>query len=225
MNIVPAMKITIITLFPESFISPFSVSIVKRAQEKGLLGLNYLSLFDFGIGVRKKVDDTPYGGGPGMVLRVDVMAEAITEAKQQNQGAKVILLTPKGERLTQGIVQSLARDENGLILICGHYEGFDERIRKLVDREISLGDFVLSGGEAAAVALVDGIARLLPGSLGKEASTKVETHCQEGYLEYPQYTRPEDWHGEKVPEVLLSGDHQKICNWRQAHEKIIQEKQ
>lgn len=208
------MKVTIVTLFPEIFKSPFSTSIILRAREKGLLDIDYVNIFDFGLGKRKQTDDTPYGGGPGMILRVDVVARAIDRAKKNNPGAKIILLTPKGKRFTQTIAKNLVKSDK-LILVCGHYEGFDERIRKLVDEELSLGDFVLSGGEAAAIAIIDALNRLIPGVLGKKESTVVETHSQEGYMEYPQYTRPKTWQGLAVPEILLSGNHQKIADYRE----------
>jgi tRNA (guanine37-N1)-methyltransferase len=206
------MRVAIITLFPEMFNGPFSSSILKIAQEKGLIEISYISLRDFGLGKRKQVDDTPYGGGPGMVLRVDVMAEAINFAKNKLVGAKTILLTPQGQTFNQEKARALSASD--LILISGHYEGYDERIRGLVDEEISIGDYVLTGGEIPAMVLVDSVARLIPGVLGKEESYLFESYSDSHLLEHPQYTRPEEWQGQKVPDILLSGNHQEIKKWR-----------
>lgn len=210
------MKFVIITLFPEMFEGVLHSSILSRAIEKGLLAVDFVNLRDFGVGPRKQVDDTPYGGGAGMVLRVDVVAEALASAKLELQSKKykVLLMTPQGERLTQPKMRAMADFDGDYIIICGHYEGFDERIRSLVDEEISIGDFVLTGGELPAMILVDGISRLLPGVLGSEASHQDETHSEAGRIEYPHYTRPEDWQGEKVPDILKSGNHAEIDKWR-----------
>lgn len=170
---------------------------------------------DFGLGPRKQVDDTPYGGGPGMILRVDIVARAITSARKNWPRAKVVLLTPQGKIFSQKIAREYAKKKLNLILVCGHYEGFDERIRDLVDEEISVGRYILTGGELAAMVLVESIARLLPGTLGKNESVQEETFSKEGVIEYPQYTRPDEWQSQKVPEVLLSGNHQKIKKWRE----------
>ncbi len=215
------MKIVIITLFPEMFEGVFGSSILKRAQEKGLVEFEFVNLRDFGIGARKQVDDTPYGGGAGMVLRVDVMAAALESAKSKlkTQNSKIILMTPQGERLVQPKLRELADFSGDYIIICGHYEGFDERIRNLVDEEISIGDFVLTGGELAAMVLVDGITRLIPGVLGHEESNQDESHSEEGRIEYPHYTRPEIWKGRPVPEVLKSGNHAEIAKWRESESK------
>ena len=191
-------------------------SILGRAQEKGLLQVEYINLRDFGVGPRKQVDDTPYGGGAGMVLRVDVMAAALRAAKDKLQTTKykIILMTPQGERLQQPKLRDMAGFDGDYIIVCGHYEGFDERIRSLVDEEVSIGDFVLTGGELPAMVLIDRIARLLPGVLGREESHQDETHSEQGRIEYPHYTRPEKWEEQTVPEVLLSGNHKNIEKWR-----------
>lgn len=210
------MKFVVITLFPEMFTEIVGSSILGRAAAKGLVDFDFVNLRDFGIGPRKQVDDTPYGGGAGMVLRVDVMAAALQAAKNklQNTKYKVILMTPQGERLQQPKLREMTTTGSNYIILCGHYEGFDERIRSLVDEEISIGDFVLTGGELPAMMLIDGISRLLPGVLGSEASHQDETHATEGRIEYPHYTRPEEWKGKAVPTVLKSGNHAEIERWR-----------
>jgi tRNA (guanine37-N1)-methyltransferase len=211
------MKFVVITLFPEMFDGVVNSSILSRAQEKGVVDFEFVNLRDFGVGPRKQVDDTPYGGGAGMVLRVDVVAEALASArvKVKSKKYKVLLMTPQGKRLVQPKFREMADFDGDYIIICGHYEGFDERIRSLVDEEISIGDFVLTGGEVPAMILMDGISRLLPGVLGREESHMDETHSEEGRIEYPHYTRPEEWQGETVPDVLKSGDHGKIAQWRE----------
>ena len=210
------MKFVIITLFPEMFEGVFSSSILKRAQEKGAVDFEFVNLRDFGVGPRKQVDDTPYGGGAGMVLRVDVMAAALAAAKLKvkSKKLKVLLMTPQGDRLGQPKLQEFADLRSDLILICGHYEGFDERIRSLVDDEISIGDFVLTGGEIPAMIMMDGISRLLPGVLGSEESHQDESHSESGRVEYPHYTRPENWDDMIIPQVLKSGNHAEIEKWR-----------
>ncbi|MDD5692939.1 MAG: tRNA (guanosine(37)-N1)-methyltransferase TrmD [Patescibacteria group bacterium] len=213
------MKFIIITLFPEMFEGFLSCSILKRAQEKGHIEVEFINLRDFGLGKRKQVDDTPYGGGAGMVLRVDVVAKAIESAKSIYPNAKTILLTPQGETFDQQLAGKLTK-EKGLILICGHYEGFDERIRALVDQELSIGQYILTGGELAAGVVIDTVARLIPGTLGKVESIGEETYMCKGQIEYPQYTKPEEWKGQKVPDVLLSGHHQKISEWRKAQSDL-----
>lgn len=212
----------ILTLFPGMFEGAFSESILKRAQEKGLIWIKTYNLRRWGLGRHKQVDDIPYGGGRGMVMRVDVIDKAISDIKDQilskpeskNQRLMVILLTPQGEKLDQKKVQLLAKSKaRDFILVCGHYEGFDERVRSLVDEEISIGDYILTGGEIPAMVLIDSISRLVPGVLGKEDSVVSETF-ESNLLEYPQYTRPETYKGNKVPEILLSGNHKKIADWR-----------
>jgi tRNA (guanine37-N1)-methyltransferase len=207
------MKIQIITLFPEIFSGVFEHSMLFKAQDKKLAEIKLLNLRDFGIGPRKTVDDTPYGGGDGMVLKPEPLAAAIGMAKETSPKAKVILMTPRGEKLHQAKVRQLANTK-GLIIVCGRYEGYDERIVSMVDQEISIGDYVLTGGEIPAMVLADSVVRLIPGVLGGETSASEESFSDGDNLEYPQYTRPEEWNGLKVPEVLLSGDHQKIKTWR-----------
>ncbi len=211
------MIIDILTLFPEMFKGPFEESIIKRAQGKGLVEIKIHNLRDWAKDRRGTVDDKPYGGGVGMVLRVDVIDRAIEEIKKlrnkEIKGRKIVLLDPAGKPFNQTKALELSKLDH-LILICGHYEGVDERVRKhLVDEEISIGDYVLTGGELPTMVLVDSVARLVPGVLEKPEAVKSESFSQ-GLLEYPQYTRPENFKGWKVPEVLLSGDHKKICDWR-----------
>lgn len=204
------MKITILTLFPDSFEGFLCSSIIGRARKSGAVEIETVNLRDFAPDTRGTVDDTPYGGGVGMVLKVDVVARALDALKKENPTA--ILLTPQGQVLNQNLARQLTQKEH-LILICGHYEGFDERIRSLVDMEVSIGDYILTGGEIAAAVITDAVARLLPGVLGKDESSTDESFSN-GLLEYPQYTRPEEWNGMKVPEILLSGHHAEIAQWR-----------
>jgi tRNA (guanine37-N1)-methyltransferase len=213
------MKFRIITLFPDMFEGPLTSSILKRALDKGVYSLEFVDLRDFGLGKRRQVDDTPYGGGAGMVLRVDVVAEAIAEAKKDFGKSKIVLLTPQGKLYTQGVARDLATVNDNLVIICGHYEGFDERIRGLVDIELSVGEYILTGGEIAAMAIIDSVVRLLPGALGSPESIEEETFSQEGVIEYPHYTKPVVWQDKAVPEVLLSGDHEKIRRWRDEESK------
>jgi tRNA (guanine37-N1)-methyltransferase len=212
------MKFIIITLFPEMFDGVLGSSILSRGREKGLISFEFVNLRDFGIGNRKQVDDTPYGGGAGMVLRVDVMESALEAAKLKVESKmyKVLLMTPQGKRLIQKDVRQMSTFDGDYIIICGHYEGYDERIRSLVENQVSVGDYVLTGGEVPAMILVDAISRLLPGVLGKEASFQDESHEEAGRIEYPHYTRPEVWNDAVVPEVLLSGNHAEIEKWRQS---------
>lgn len=209
------MRIDIITLFPDFFESLKSHSIVGRAIGSGKVELHTHNLREWATDSYGSVDDHPYGGGPGMVLRFDVLLTALSDVKEKTMTAgttKVILLTPQGQVYKQATALELSKIDN-LILICGHYEGFDERIREYVDMELSIGDYVLTGGELAAMTVVDSVARLLPGVLGDDTSSHDESHT-EGLLEYPQYTRPPEHDGKKVPEILLSGNHPKIDEWR-----------
>lgn len=210
------MRIDIITLFPSMFEGPFGTSMLKKAQDNKLVEINFIDLRQFGLGAHKQVDDTPYGGGDGMVLRADVVIPAIEAAMSKAKGrkSKVLLLTPQGQTYNQQIARKLSKAEH-LILVCGHYEGFDERIRKLADYQISIGGYVLTGGEIPAMAVVDSVVRLIPGVLGGESSAAEESFSQGSTLEYPQYTRPENFRGIKVPDVLLSGHHGAIKKWRQ----------
>lgn len=207
------MKIDILTLFPNMFAGPFTESIIKRAQDKNLVEIKIHNLRDWAKDSHKTVDDRPYGGGAGMVLKVEVIADAIASLKSEK--SKTILLTPQGKTFKQNKAVELSKEKH-LILICGHYEGFDERIREhLVDEEISIGDFVLTGGELPAMMVTDAIVRLIPNVLKKEDATVSESFT-DNLLEYPQYTRPEEYNGWKVPEVLLSGNHKEIANWQKA---------
>ncbi|MGT2754069.1 tRNA (guanosine(37)-N1)-methyltransferase TrmD [Streptococcus ovis] len=202
------MKIDILTLFPEMF-APLEHSIVGKAKEKGLLDINYHNFRDYAENARH-VDDEPYGGGQGMLLRAQPIFDAMDAIQAKNP--RVILLDPAGRTFDQAYAEDLAREEE-LIFICGHYEGYDERIKTLVTDEISLGDFVLTGGELAAMTMVDATVRLIPEVIGKEASHQDDSFSS-GLLEYPQYTRPYDFRGMKVPDVLMSGHHENIRRWR-----------
>lgn len=207
------MYFDILTLFPEMFSGPFSESIIKRACEQNLLDINLIDIRDYTYDKHNTADDAPYGGGAGMVMKVEPIYRAWKETIKKRGDSSVILLSPQGEQLNQEIVKDLS-SEKGHILICGHYEGIDERIRKnIVTREISIGDYVLTGGEIAAMVLVDAVARMIPGVLGDEKS-KIEDSFYKGLLDYPHYTRPREFKNMKVPDVLLSGNHAKIENWR-----------
>lgn len=204
------MKISILTLFPEMF-SIFNHSIIGRAKGNNIIDLDILNIRDYTLNKHKKVDDYPYGGGAGMVMAPQPIVDTIRHAKENNKG-KVIFLGPRGKTFNQEIAKQLSKEDN-LIFLCGHYEGIDERVYKHIDMEISLGDFVLTGGEMAAIPVIDCILRLMPGVLGKEESF-MEESFYDGLLEYPQYTRPEEFEGNKVPDVLLSGHHENIRKWR-----------
>jgi len=210
------MKISIITLFPEMFSGPLNASIVKRATLSEKVQITYHNLRDFAEDRYKSVDDHPYGGGVGMVLRVDVIDRAITHVKstvtKANEKQTVILLDPQGVPYTQKTARELVTHEH-LILLCGHYEGIDERVRDLVDREISIGDYVLTGGEIPAMVLVDSVVRLIPGVLKQSDATQHESF-ENNLLEYPQYTRPEVYKASSVPPILLSGNHAQIAKWQ-----------
>jgi tRNA (guanine37-N1)-methyltransferase len=212
------MRVDVVTLFPEMFSGFLATSFVARAIEGGQLSVRFRSPRDFGLGKHRSVDDTPYGGGSGMLMRVDVMVatmESLDADAPDGISAHRVLLTPQGRVLDQARVHELAvRD--AVMLVCGRYEGFDERVRAFVNEEISLGDFVMTGGEVAAMAVVDACARLLPGVLGNEASTIDESHSPHtgGLLEYPHYTRPAEFRGVRVPEVLVGGNHAEIARWR-----------
>jgi tRNA (guanine37-N1)-methyltransferase len=211
------MKLAIVSLFPELFAPFLETSFVGRAIASGTLEVMLEPLREHGLGRHKSIDDTPYGGGSGMVMRVDCVVAALEQAESRLGAgrAKRVLLTPQGERLAQRTIEELSR-EPALVLVCGRYEGFDERVRTFVDRELSLGDFVLTGGEVAAMALLEGCVRLLPGVLGNADSAREESFSAAcgGLLEYPQYTRPVEFRGLGVPDVLKSGDHGRIESWR-----------
>lgn len=208
------MRIDILTLFPEMFASPLSYSILKRAQEQGLVGIALTNIRDFAADKYRKVDDKPYGGGPGMVMMPGPVFDCFEYVRRLDPcPGRVLLLTPQGDRFTQAKARELAQ-ESRLILIAGRYEGFDERIRTgLGAEQVSVGDYILNGGELPAMVIVDAVVRLLPGALGDEDSAKDDSFS-EALLEYPQYTRPEVFRGMNVPDVLLSGDHAKIARWR-----------
>lgn len=215
------MRFDIITLFPESFVAYFSVSMLKRAQEKQLIEIHTHQLRDFAHDKHKTVDDTPYGGGAGMVLKVEPIAECLETVKNlpatsyEPRATRTILFSAKGKVLTQDDVKRLATYDR-LILLCGRYEGVDERVAEhLVDEELSIGEYVLTGGELPAMIVVDAVSRLVPGVLGNAESAETESHSILGTVEYPQYTKPEEWQGMRVPEVLLSGHHAEIEKWRQ----------
>jgi tRNA (guanine37-N1)-methyltransferase len=216
------MKIDILTLFPGMFRNVLGESILKRGQDKGLVTISVHNLRDWTYDSHRTADDKPFGGGPGMVMKIEPVHRALEELKVlrctqyavrcTRSVAKVILLTPQGKRLNQKIVKRLSK-ERRLVLICGHYEGVDERIRKLADEEISIGDYILTCGEIPAMVLIDAIVRLIPGVLGAGESLDHESF-EDGLLEYPQYTRPAEFEGLKVPDILLSGDHKRIERWR-----------
>ncbi|MDQ0148928.1 tRNA (guanosine(37)-N1)-methyltransferase TrmD [Eubacterium multiforme] len=210
------MKISILTLFPEMF-SIFNHSIIGKAKEKGIVDIECLNIRDFTKNKHKKVDDYPYGGGAGMVMAPQPVIDTIRECKKNNKG-KVVFLGPRGRKFNHSISKELAREEE-LIFLCGHYEGIDERIYDYIDMEISLGDFILTGGEMAAIPIIDSVLRLKPGVLGKEESFMEESFSN-GLLEYPQYTRPEEFEGARVPDVLLSGHHENIRKWRRKQSLI-----
>lgn len=205
-------RFDILTLHPTMFASVFATSMLGRAVDRGHLRVGLRDIREHGLGRHRSVDDGPYGGGAGMVMRVDVVAEAIRAVRGPT--SHVVLLSPEGKPFVQSDAESLCRRDH-VILVCGHYEGIDARIHHVVDEVLSLGDFVLTGGEIAAMAVVDAVARLLPDVLGNEASAQDESFS-DGLLEYPQYTRPETWEGHAVPSVLLSGHHQRISDWRRA---------
>ena len=210
------IKFTIITLFQEAIEPYLKTSMMWKAVDKGLAEFDFVNLRDFGLGPHKSVDDTPYGGGDGMLLRCEPVFAAIESVKAKDPEAKVILPTPVGEIWDQKMARELPTNSHYIIL-CPHYEGYDERILSIVDYKISLGKYVLTGGELPALIIIDSVVRLIPGVLGGETSAEIESFSDGNNLEYPQYTRPEDFRGMKVPEVLLSGNHGEIAKWRQEH--------
>jgi len=213
------MKIQVITLFPEMFEGVLNASMLWKAQEKKLVEYKLVNLRDFGLGPRKQVDDTPYGGGDGMVLKPEPLFAAVEKAKKTDPDAQVLLMTPRGELFNQEMAREYAVTEAGLIIICGRYEGYDERITSMVDKQLSIGEYVLTGGELPAMVIIDAVTRLIPGVLGGETSAEKESFSQAGIVEYPQYTRPEEFRGMKVPDVLLSGNHAEIEKWREANSR------
>ena len=207
-------KLQVITLFPDMFTGVFENSMMWKAQKDGIVELSTIDLREFGLGPRRTVDDTPYGGGDGMLLKPEPLFAAVEKAKENDPTAKVLLMTPRGQRWKQATAQAWADSGNGYIFICGRYEGYDERIVNLVDEQVSIGDYVLTGGELPAMTIIDSIVRLIPGVLGGETSAAIESFSDGETLEFPQYTRPEEFRGMKVPEVLLSGNHAAIARWR-----------
>ena len=212
------IRFHIISLFPTIFESPFDYSILKRAKEKGLLAVHIYNLRDYAEGKHKVTDDYPFGGGRGMILKVEPIIKALDDIKKSYTNTYTILLTPQGEKFTQQKAFELSK-KNDIILICGHYEGIDERVRYFVDKEISIGDYILTGGEIAAMVIVDSVTRLVPGAITEDPNAYEDTFS-DGLLEYPQYTRPRCFRGINVPEVLLSGDHARIKTWRRQQSLI-----
>ncbi len=209
-----SFSIHILTLFPEFFHSPLEASLTGKAIERGHFQVELIDIRDFATDKHNKCDDTPYGGGAGMVMKPEPLVGALEYARQQSPKAPRILLTPQGQPFRQPMARQLAAEQDSLILVCGRYEGVDERVRQhWIDREISIGDFVLTGGEIGALTILDAVTRLLPGVLGN-ATSAVEESFSTNRLEYPQYTRPREFRGHTVPHVLLSGHHQKIAQWR-----------
>lgn len=207
------LRFDILSIFPEMFQSPFDASLIKKALEKGLIEIHLHDIRDYALDKHHVTDDTPYGGGGGMVMKVEPVERALASIIGEKAEAMVILMTPQGEVFNQGVAESLSSCDH-IVIVCGHYEGLDERIRQyLIDREISIGDYVLTGGEFAAMVLVDAVSRLVPGVLGNSNSAVFDSFST-GLLEYPQYTRPAEYRGWKVPEVLLSGNHRQIDAWR-----------
>lgn len=216
------IKFTIITLFREALEPYLSTSMMWKAVDKGLAEFEFVNLRDFGLGPHKSVDDTPYGGGDGMLLRCEPVFAAIESIKTKDPAAKVILPTPVGEIWNQEMARKAAEgdlENPHYIILCPHYEGYDERILSIVDYKISLGKFVLTGGELPALVMIDSIVRLIPGVLGGEKSAEIESFSNGDNLEYPQYTKPYDFRGMKVPDVLLSGNHGEVDKWREEHSK------
>ena len=217
--IIGIMKVQIITLFPEMFDGVLNNSMMWKAQNKNAVEFSLINLRDYGIGPRKQVDDTPYGGGDGMLLMPEPLFAAVEHAKSLSPDAKVIIMTPSDNIWNQTKAAEYAASSNDLIIICGRYEGFDARIFDLVDEKISVGKFILTGGELPAMTVIDSIVRLLPGVLGGEKSAEIESYSNGDNLEFPQYTRPAEFRGLKVPDILLSGNHAKIDEWRSHNSK------
>jgi len=214
------MEFHVITLFPEMF-KALEAGLIGRAQASGLITIRTHNLREYGLGNYRQVDDTPYGGGSGMVMRPEPLAAAIDEVMAQHPKLLRILMSPQGELMDQTVVRGLAQNMPGLLLIAGRYEGIDARVLSMVDREVSIGDYVLSGGELPAMVVIEAVARLLPGVLGNPESLAEESFGPSGMLEYPHFTWPEEFRGMRVPEVLLSGDHRRIHAWREAEARRL----
>lgn len=210
-------KIQTISLFPGMLEAVLNESMMWKAQDRSAVQFQHHNLRDFGIGPRRQVDDTPYGGGDGMLLKPEPLFAAIEAAKANDPEALVVLPTPRGETWSQKQAEQLAGDSRGLIFVCARYEGYDERVATLVDKQISIGSYVLTGGELPAMVVIDSVVRLIPGVLGGESSAAIESFSDGDNLEYPQYTRPSDFRGMRVPEVLLNGHHGEIASWRTDH--------
>lgn len=211
------MKFDVLTLFPEMF-EPMKHSIIERASEKDLIDINLINIRDFSKDKHKHVDDTPYGGGAGMLIRPDVVYDAYSSVSEEN--AKIVYMSPKGKVLNQNMVKELSK-ESHLIILCGHYEGIDQRVLdEIVDEEISIGDYVLTGGELPAMVLIDSVSRYVDGVLSNSSTVEESFSGEDKLLEYPEYTRPAEFHGMKVPEVLTSGNHQEIARWRREQSLI-----
>ena len=222
------MRLTAITIFPDYF-SPLSLSLIGKAEEAGLISTEVVNLRDFATGVHRSVDDTPYGGGAGMVMRADVWGDAIDSVAASSEANVIdlVMLTPSGKRFTQRDAMSLSQAEE-IVFACGRYEGIDARVGKFYGRQdrfrvhqLSIGDYVLNGGEVAALVVMEAVIRLIPGVLGNPDSLAEESHNDEGFLEYPVYTKPPTWRGVVVPEVLLSGNHSEITRWRRENSQIV----
>lgn len=213
------MRIQFISLFPEMFAGTLEQSMLFKAKEKGIVEYQYVNLRNFGIGPRKQVDDIVYGGGDGMLLKPEPLVAAIEYAKSKATKPSVILMSPRGEKFDQKKAACLAKDSKDLIFVCARYEGYDERVVEYVDELISIGDFVMTGGELPAMSVADAVVRLLPGVLGGETSAELESFSDGENIEHPHYTRPESFRGKKVPKVLLSGNHAEIEKWRKQNSK------
>jgi tRNA (guanine37-N1)-methyltransferase len=217
------MKIQVITLFPEMFTGVLGNSMLWKAADRGIAEYSFINLRDYGLGPRKQVDDTPYGGGDGMLLKPEPVIAAIEQARQNDPGALVLLPTPRGTVYKQSDAKELAARDKGLIIVCPRYEGYDERITAYVDRLYCMGSYVLTGGELPAMTIIDSVVRLLPGVLGGETSADIESFQDDDEnIEFPQYTRPEEFRGVRVPDVLLSGHHGEIDKWRQSMSRPAQ---
>lgn len=215
------MTVNILTLFPEFFQTPLKASILKRAQEKGHVTINVINLRDFTHDIHQTADDRPFGGGPGMVMKIEPIAEALVALEEIESKGRVLLTSADGQLFDQKMAERLSQEQT-LTLICGHYQGVDQRVADhLVDEEVRIGDYVLTGGEAATLVMIDAVVRLLPGVLGNETSLEGESHSVSGRGSYPNYTRPEEYRGWSVPKVLLGGNHAEIEEWRNAKRKKL----
>jgi tRNA (guanine37-N1)-methyltransferase len=215
------MKVQIITLFPEMFTGVLGNSMLWKAADRNIVQYEFINLREFGLGPRRQVDDTPYGGGDGMLLKPEPLVAAIEQAQQNDPSAKVYLPTPRGKLYKQSTAKRIAAKETGMIIVCPRYEGYDERVTKWVDEQFCIGNYVLTGGELPAMILIDSVVRLLPGVLGGETSTEIESFQEDDTtIEFPQYTRPADFRGMKVPNVLLNGHHAETDKWRKTNSHL-----